>query len=92
MAAVYGYSLSAAVREPLNAPRSAVMDESCYKVAVSRLGNRIRVAGSAEIGGHIDRKRASSIQTLYKVLHDWFPGAASKVNGVQEERCPAHVA
>ncbi len=83
MAAVYGYSLSAAVREPLNAPRSAVMDER-YKVAVSRLGNRIRVAGSAEIGGHIDRKRASSIQTLYKVLHDWFPGAASKVNGVQE--------
>jgi len=83
MAAVYGYSLSAAVREPLNAPRSAVMDER-YKVAVARLGNRIRVAGSAELGGHIDRKRASSIQTLYKVLHDWFPGAASKVNGVQE--------
>jgi D-amino-acid dehydrogenase len=83
MAAVYGYSLSAAVREPLNAPRSAVMDER-YKVAVARLGNRIRVAGSAEMGGHIDRKRASSIQTLYKVLHDWFPGAASKVNGVQE--------
>ena len=83
MAAVYGYSLSAAIREPLNAPRSAIMDEH-YKVAISRLGQRIRVAGSAELGGAADRKRASSIQTLYKVLHDWFPGAANTATGVQE--------
>ncbi len=83
MAAVYGYSLSAAIREPLNAPRSAVMDEH-YKVAISRLGQRIRIAGSAELGGTVDKKRAGSIQTLYKVLHDWFPGAASKTSGVQE--------
>jgi len=75
MIAVYGYSISAPIGEPLNAPRSALMDER-YKVAISRLGNRVRVAGSAEIGGSLDRKRASSIQTLYKVLHDWFPGAA----------------
>ena len=75
MVAVYGYSISAPIREPLNAPRSALMDEH-YKVAISRLGNRVRVAGSAEIGGSLLSKRAASIQTLYKVLHDWFPGAA----------------
>ena len=75
MAAVYGYSISAPIREPLNAPRSALMDER-YKVAISRLGNRVRVAGSAEIGGTLSSNRASSVQTLYKVLHDWFPGAA----------------
>jgi D-amino-acid dehydrogenase len=75
MAAVYGYSISAPIREALNAPRSAVMDER-YKVAISRLGNRVRVAGSAEIGGSPGKHRASSIRTLYKVLHDWFPGAA----------------
>jgi D-amino-acid dehydrogenase len=79
MAAVYGYSISAPIREPLNAPRSALMDER-YKVAISRLGNRVRVAGSAEIGGTLENKRASSIQTLYKVLHDWFPGAAQLSN------------
>ncbi len=79
MAAVYGYSISAPVREPLNAPRSALMDER-YKVAISRLGNRVRVAGSAEIGGSPGKKRASSLQTLYKVLHDWFPGAAQISN------------
>lgn len=79
LAAVYGYSISAPIREPLNAPRSALMDER-YKVAISRLGNRVRVAGSAEIGGRPDVKRAASIQTLYKVLHDWFPGAAQISN------------
>ncbi len=83
LAAVHGYSVSAAIREPLNAPRSAVMDER-YKVAISRLGNRVRVAGSAELGGAPDKKRASALQTLYKVLHDWFPGAANLSSGVQE--------
>ena len=83
---VYGYSISAPIREPLNAPRSALMDER-YKVAIARLGQRVRVAGSAEIGGDPDRKRAASINTLYKVLQDWFPGAAQLANtgaGVQE--------
>jgi D-amino-acid dehydrogenase len=79
LAAVYGYSISAPIREPLNAPRSGLMDER-YKVAISRLGNRVRVAGSAEIGGRPDRKRPEAIQTLYKVLHDWFPGAAQLAN------------
>lgn len=83
LAAVHGYSISATIREPLNAPRSAVMDER-YKVAISRLGNRVRVAGSAELGGSPEKKRASSLQTLYKVLHDWFPGAAKLSGGVQE--------
>jgi D-amino-acid dehydrogenase len=79
LAAVHGYSVSAPIREPLNAPRSGVMDER-YKVAISRLGNRVRISGSAEIGGHPDRKRPAAIQTLYKVLHDWFPGAAQLAN------------
>jgi D-amino-acid dehydrogenase len=80
---IYGYSVSAHVREPLDAPRSALMDER-YKVAISRLGNRVRVAGSAEIGGSPDVKRADAMRTLYKVLHDWFPGAGLMSSGVQE--------
>ena len=79
MAAVYGYSISAPIREPLNAPRSALIDER-YQITISRLGNRVRVAGGAEIGGAPGVKRAASIQTLYKVLHDWFPGAAQHAN------------
>ena len=51
------------------------MDER-YKVAISRLGNRVRVAGSAEIGGSLNRHDEGTLKTLHKVLHDWFPGAA----------------
>jgi len=80
---VYGHSISANIREPLNAPRSAVMDER-YKVAISRLGLRVRVAGSAEIGGSLGAINPASLQTLYKVLQDWFPGAVTLRSGVQQ--------
>jgi len=83
LTAIYGYSITAAIREPLNAPRSAVVDER-YKVVISRLGNRVRVAGSAELGGPAIKKNERVLQTLYKVLHDWFPGAAHLSSGVQE--------
>jgi D-amino-acid dehydrogenase len=81
MTAVYGYSLTAPVRETLDAPRSGLMDER-YKIAISRIGNRVRVAGSAEIGGSLAHKNEAVVQTLYKVLQDWFPGAA-QLNGSQ---------
>ncbi|MBL0726764.1 FAD-dependent oxidoreductase [Piscinibacter sp. HJYY11] len=76
---VYGYSVTAPLRKldvhPDIGPRSAVMDER-YKVAVSRFGSRLRVAGSAEIGGQPERHHKAALATLYKVLNDWFPGAA----------------
>ncbi len=72
---VWGYSISAPIKEHLHAPRSAVMDER-YKVAISRLGLRVRAAGSAELGGAADAMSKPALDTLYKVLNDWFPGAA----------------
>ncbi len=79
---VYGYSISAPIREPMDAPVSGVMDER-FKVAISRIGNRVRVAGGAHIGGDEDKINESAIQTLYKVLGDWFPGAADTKSQVQ---------
>ena len=77
--AVYGYSITAPLRQHEgradHGPRSALMDER-YKVAISRLGARVRVAGSAEIGGSATRHHPGALDTLYKVLHDWFPGSA----------------
>ncbi len=77
--AVHGYSVTAPLRRieahPDHGPRSALMDER-YKVAISRLGARVRVAGSAEIGGSPKHNHPGAIATLYRVLHDWFPGAA----------------
>ncbi|WP_342129385.1 D-amino acid dehydrogenase [Hydrogenophaga sp. OTU3427] len=75
LTAVYGHSVSVAVREDMDAPVSGVMDER-YKVAISRLGQRVRVAGGAEIGGRVDRHGKHAFSTLHKVLNDWFPGAA----------------
>ena len=76
---VYGYSVTAPMRNDEAHPnlglRSGVMDER-YKVAVTRLGNRLRVAGSAELGGSADTHNQASLATLHKVLHDWFPGVA----------------
>ena len=76
---VYGYSITAPLRHTDGhgdaGPRGAVMDER-YKVAISRLGQRVRVAGSAELGGDPKRMTPAAIRTLYKVLDDWYPGAA----------------
>jgi D-amino-acid dehydrogenase len=80
--AIHGYTLSAAVREPLDAPRSAVVDEQ-YKIAISRLGQRIRVSGGAEIGYNNRKHNPATIKTLYRVLDDWFPGAARTQDSVQ---------
>lgn len=78
MAPVYGYSITAPLRQmeahPDLGPRAALMDER-YKVAISRLGQRVRVAGSAEFGGKPAFMHPGAISTLYKVLNDWFPGA-----------------
>ncbi|MCW5633808.1 MAG: D-amino acid dehydrogenase [Rubrivivax sp.] len=86
LAPVFGYSLTAPLRThdggPDMGPRSALMDER-YKVAISRLGQRVRVAGSAELGGRLDQLRRAPLATLYRVLDEWFPGAAS-MRDVQE--------
>ena len=79
LAPIHGYSVTAPLRHvdghPQPGPRAALMDEK-YKVAISRLGQRIRVAGGAEIGGHLERLDPAPLATLYRVLDDWVPGAA----------------
>jgi D-amino-acid dehydrogenase len=76
---VHGYSITLPVRHfeahPDVGPRAGLMDER-FKVAISRLGDRVRVAGSAEIGGAPDRLNEKALATLYRVLDDWFPSAA----------------
>ncbi len=73
--ALHGYSLTFPLRSAEHGPRSAVMDER-FKVVISRLGQRLRVAGSAELGGSLERQHQGAVATLYKVLNDWFPGGA----------------
>ena len=69
-----GYSLTIPIEDEGRAPVSTVMDET-YKVAITRLGDRIRVGGLAEIAGYDlslnDRRRA----TLAKSVGELFGGA-----------------
>ncbi len=79
LTAVHGHSITAPLRSgdgyPDPGPRSAVIDER-HDVTICRLGRRVRVAGGVEIGGSSVRHDAATIDHLYKVLDDWFPGCA----------------
>ena len=83
MLPIYGYTLSAAVRETIDAPLSGILDDR-NKVTISRIGQRIRVSGISQIGGSPKAHLHGAFNTLYKVLNDWFPGAAKTSENVQE--------
>jgi D-amino-acid dehydrogenase len=82
---VTGYSITAPIEHTDYAPVAGLMDER-YKVAISRMGQRLRVAGAAELGSRPGRLNPKSIQTLYKVLDDWFPGAVKPTTPWQHWR------
>ena len=70
---VKGYSLTIPITDASLAPESTVMDES-YKIAITRLGDRIRVGGMAEISGYNNRLEPARRRTLEHSVSDLFPG------------------
>lgn len=73
---VKGYSITARIADEAGAPRSTLLDEG-YKIAITRLGTRIRVGGMAELSGFNRRLDPRRRATLLHCLHDLFPGAAA---------------
>ena len=77
-AAVYpvkGYSVTIPIKNHQAAPRVCLTDESA-KLAISRLGDRLRIAGTAELGAYdtsINAARCNAILDRAEVL---FPDAA----------------
>jgi len=69
---VKGYSLTLPVTDASAAPVSTVMDET-YKVAITRLGDRIRVGGTAELAGFSLTLRRPRRETLAHSVGDLFP-------------------
>jgi D-amino-acid dehydrogenase len=69
---VKGYSITLPIVEEDAAPQSTVMDES-YKVAITRLGDRIRVGGTAEVGDYRIKLSPDRRSTLERSLSDLFP-------------------
>ena len=69
---VKGYSITLPVTDPESAPVSTMMDET-HKVAVTRLGDRIREAGTAELGGYNNELDERRRRTVAFVASDLFP-------------------
>jgi D-amino-acid dehydrogenase len=69
---VKGYSITVPIVDAAGAPESTVMDET-HKVAVTRLGDRIRVGGTAELAGYSLKLHEARRHTLEHVVGDLFP-------------------
>jgi len=69
---VKGYSITVPIVDAAKAPESTIMDET-HKVAVTRLGDRIRVGGTAELAGYSLKLREARRATLEHVVTDLFP-------------------
>ena len=60
------------IKDARAAPESTIMDET-HKVAVTRLGDRIRVGGMAQLSGYDMALDEARRKTLEFVLTDLFP-------------------
>ena len=76
---VKGYSITAALTEPARAPEVSLTDES-RRIVCSRLGDRLRVAGTAELAGFDTRIRPERIRPLLEWTRQNFPGAIDEAS------------
>lgn len=75
--ALWGCSLTAPLREDADVPRGVVIDVA-RQVTISRLGQRIRVAGGAELGRSDGTPHPATVRQLHDALDTWFPGSAQR--------------
>ena len=69
---VKGFSITVPVTDAAMSPESTIMDET-HKVAVTRLGDRIRVGGTAQLSGFDLQLDEGRRRTLEFVVSDLFP-------------------
>jgi D-amino-acid dehydrogenase len=73
---IKGYSATAPIKNFDAVPLGSLMDES-YNVALTRMGNRIRIAGTVDLSTNDQELHDAALRTLVKVGDDWFPHAAN---------------
>jgi D-amino-acid dehydrogenase len=71
---VKGYSVTLPVARFDRAPLASVMDEHT-KVAITRLGTRVRAAGTAELGATSLDAPPDRLRTVLRALRELFPDA-----------------
>lgn len=69
---VKGFSITVPITDASAAPESTVMDET-HKIAITRLGDRIRVGGTAQLSGFDLSLNDERRRTLEFVVGDLFP-------------------
>ncbi len=72
---VKGYSITAPIVSDAHAPQGTLTDET-YKIVVTRLGDRLRAAGTAELAGFDLALRPERIEMLKRMVKEIFPQAA----------------
>jgi D-amino-acid dehydrogenase len=72
---VKGYSATLPVLDPAKAPEVSLTDDE-YQIVISRLGERIRVAGTAELNGYNTALNERRCIALVRRFESLFPGAA----------------
>jgi D-amino-acid dehydrogenase len=76
---IKGYSLTLPLADWPLAPRVPVIDEH-YHAAVCPLGDRLRVAGTAEFAGFDTTLTESRIENLYALVRRIYPAGAALVD------------
>ena len=70
-----GYSASVPIADESRAPRVSLTDDEA-KIVITRLGNRMRIAGTAELSGYSTELNTVRCEALTRRVSDLFPGAA----------------
>ncbi len=71
-----GYSITVEIENPSAAPTVSLTDETRFMV-ISRLGNKLRVAGTAELAGWDTSLDEVRVEPLKKNVQSLFPDASS---------------
>jgi D-amino-acid dehydrogenase len=70
-----GYSASVPIRDDAKAPRVSLTDDEA-KIVITRLGRRLRIAGTAELSGYSTNLNAVRCEALTRRAKEMFPEAA----------------
>lgn len=69
-----GYSMTVDVADPSRAYTVSLTDDAA-KLVYSRLGNRLRIAGTAELSGYSTELNAVRCEAILRRVREMFPGA-----------------
>ena len=74
-----GYSATYAITDPDAAPTVSLTDDG-YKLVVSRLGDRLRVAGTCELNGYTRELNSTRCAAITRRTRELFPNACDYDN------------